>query len=234
MANKASTSYFIEIPEKLTFEFTKLISELDSLLEQVRILKAAFPSKRVHKAFEYMQELAKSNKNPSVDAISRLHTLIDEDGKLRAIIDSPWSDDNIAIRGYHPAPAENLEEILNAYVGFYCLNRVSDHPLLKAGGAYLNFELIHPFRDGNGRVGRLIAAFFEVEDVAWFELGDLVQGELESSHFYGEGEGDRFCWEGFFLSFDVVVGFFVLHGVFLLRDSIFENFCLFSFDPDVE
>ncbi|NGX37145.1 MAG: hypothetical protein K1000chlam2_00298 [Chlamydiae bacterium] len=154
MTEKADVSCFLEIPEKLTSQLTKQISELDDLVNQVSALKVvASPSLRVHTAFEFMLCLAKLNVACSVDSILKLHELIGKDGKIRG------TENNIAIRGYHPAPAENLEEILNAYVNIYSPKRSCEHPFLKIGGAYLSFALIHPFRDGNGRIGRLIAAW---------------------------------------------------------------------------
>ena len=39
------------------------------------------------------------------------------------------------------------------------LERLDDHPAVIAAIAQFVFEKIHPFADGNGRVGRLISSF---------------------------------------------------------------------------
>ena len=56
-----------------------------------------------------------------------------------------------------PPPPQQLEEILAQFERF--LHDESLPALLKIGMAHAQFETIHPFLDGNGRVGRLLIAF---------------------------------------------------------------------------
>jgi Fic family protein len=54
-----------------------------------------------------------------------------------------------------PPPPQNLDEALNAFEEYLHFNDDFD-PLVRAFLAHYQFEAIHPFRDGNGRVGRLL------------------------------------------------------------------------------
>lgn len=54
-----------------------------------------------------------------------------------------------------PPPPEHLDEALNSFEK-YLHSSDSYDPLVKAFLAHYQFEAIHPFRDGNGRVGRLL------------------------------------------------------------------------------
>jgi Fic family protein len=55
-----------------------------------------------------------------------------------------------------PPPPDRLMECLDAFEKFLH-QRPNDMPILiKAGLAHVQFETIHPFLDGNGRVGRLL------------------------------------------------------------------------------
>jgi Fic family protein len=53
-----------------------------------------------------------------------------------------------------PPPAEHVEGLLRDLVTF--INRTDLQPTLMAAAAHAQFETIHPFIDGNGRVGRCL------------------------------------------------------------------------------
>lgn len=61
-----------------------------------------------------------------------------------------------------PPPVPEMTEALGQLERF--LHAVDDlPPLVKIGLAHAQFETIHPFLDGNGRVGRLLITFFLVQ-----------------------------------------------------------------------
>jgi len=63
---------------------------------------------------------------------------------------------------YVPPPPERLWECLDAFEKF--LHAQGDlPPLIIIGAAHYQFEAIHPFIDGNGRVGRLLVVLLLVE-----------------------------------------------------------------------
>ncbi|HYB09261.1 MAG TPA: Fic/DOC family N-terminal domain-containing protein, partial [Alphaproteobacteria bacterium] len=55
-----------------------------------------------------------------------------------------------------PPPPDRLTECLDAFEKFLHLDDPQLPPLIKAGLAHVQFETIHPFLDGNGRLGRLL------------------------------------------------------------------------------
>ncbi len=57
---------------------------------------------------------------------------------------------------YVPPPADHLTECMGALEKFLHNDPVSTPALVKAGLAHVQFETIHPFLDGNGRLGRLL------------------------------------------------------------------------------
>ena len=58
-----------------------------------------------------------------------------------------------------PPPPDHLLECLGALEKFLHNDPVTTPPLIKAGLAHVQFETIHPFLDGNGRLGRLLITF---------------------------------------------------------------------------
>ena len=54
------------------------------------------------------------------------------------------------------APAEDVEDLLKELIDWYKKNNKKYPPLLLAALVHNQFENIHPFQDGNGRVGRLL------------------------------------------------------------------------------
>jgi len=57
---------------------------------------------------------------------------------------------------YVPPPADRLEDCMAALERFLHDKPFRTGPLVKAALAHVQFETIHPFLDGNGRVGRLL------------------------------------------------------------------------------
>lgn len=62
---------------------------------------------------------------------------------------------------YIPPPPHEMTESLGSFEKF--LHDRSLPPLVQAGLAHAHFEAIHPFLDGNGRVGRLLITLFLIE-----------------------------------------------------------------------
>jgi Fic family protein len=77
------------------------------------------------------------------------------------------------------AALDNLERFLHDEYGFTA-------PVIKAGLAHVQFETIHPFLDGNGRVGRLLVSLMLVVD------GVLSQPFLYLSLYFKEHRADYY------------------------------------------
>lgn len=67
----------------------------------------------------------------------------------------------IADASYVPPPPDRLMEVLGTWETF--LHDRSLPPLVHASLAHAQFEAIHPFLDGNGRVGRLLITLLLIE-----------------------------------------------------------------------
>jgi Fic family protein len=63
-----------------------------------------------------------------------------------------------------PPPASEVAECLKHFERFLHDEPNSTPPLVKAALAHVQFETIHPFLDGNGRVGRLLIALQLADD----------------------------------------------------------------------
>ncbi len=90
------------------------------------------------------------------DFIKKIHSFIlaniddDSAGQLRKI--------DVGIRGtmFEPPPAIFVEENMAGLITWYKKNLKKMHPVELAAIFHQKFEEIHPFKDGNGRVGREI------------------------------------------------------------------------------
>jgi Fic family protein len=62
-----------------------------------------------------------------------------------------------------PTPPHALDECLDGFERFLHAEDEGTPPLIRAGLAHVQFESIHPFLDGNGRLGRLLITLILVE-----------------------------------------------------------------------
>ena len=61
---------------------------------------------------------------------------------------------------YVPPAAENVEGLMENFVDYFNSTEDSQRPLVRAAIMHAQFETIHPFMDGNGRVGRILIPLF--------------------------------------------------------------------------
>ncbi len=105
-----------------------------------------------------------------------------------------------------PPPPENVQDCMAALERFIHADETPYPVLIKAALAHVQFETIHPFLDGNGRIGRLLIAFilhhsgalsspllylslyFKQHRTEYYRLLDLVRAE-----------GNWEAWLDFFL-----------------------------------
>jgi Fic family protein len=105
-----------------------------------------------------------------------------------------------------PAPPECLEEVVSDLAAF--IDRVDVAPLTQAAVAHAQFETIHPYPDGNGRIGRaLVYRSWAYRGVSTTINPPISRILVENREAYIDGltayrEGDADKWLRFF--FDVV------------------------------
>ena len=65
-----------------------------------------------------------------------------------------WIGEDRATAGFEGPPHRQVPKLMDDLVGFVARHDV--HPVVQAAIAHAQFETIHPYVDGNGRIGRLL------------------------------------------------------------------------------
>ena len=65
-----------------------------------------------------------------------------------------------------PPPPDKVPDLMSDLEKFIHADDLAEAPLIKAALVHVQFETIHPFLDGNGRLGRLLIALILVESEA--------------------------------------------------------------------
>jgi len=121
-------------------------------------------AKNVAKAVNYIME---TKENLSLELIKKLHKICFTGtksfaGKLRDVeVVVRTSRGDIVHSG---VPFRELDDHLNDLIEWYKGNKDKFRPLVLAAIIHNQFEHIHPFQDGNGRVGRLLLNFILIKN----------------------------------------------------------------------
>lgn len=115
------------------------------------------------KVIDFIDQQAESNQNVTEELIKQIHGLVvekilppDQAGQYRTKQVVIKNSQNGEVTFKPPIPVE-VPYLMKEFI--HWINRTTKddlHPLLKAGIAHHEFVRIHPFIDGNGRVGRSI------------------------------------------------------------------------------
>ncbi|MCX6791504.1 MAG: Fic family protein [Candidatus Gottesmanbacteria bacterium] len=94
------------------------------------------------------------------DTLKKLHSLVLRDisadaGHLRMEESAIYNQAGTAV--YLPPAPQDVRMLLDELCVY--VNMTKDAPAVAAGMAHIWFEKIHPFLDGNGRVGRLLSSY---------------------------------------------------------------------------
>ena len=121
----------------------------------------------IREVFNYVKalEFGLLNVNQVIDEkyICSLHKILLEGvrgrntnpGCFRSVQNYIGKEQNPETATFIPPPVEELPSLINNFVKY--INDVNDYPpLVKMALIHYQFETIHPFEDGNGRIGRLL------------------------------------------------------------------------------
>ncbi|PKL18209.1 MAG: cell filamentation protein Fic [Spirochaetae bacterium HGW-Spirochaetae-5] len=138
----------------LTESETKVVIE-DGLTIGGKPLRDHLEAQGHADAFEYMLDLA-VKKEISEEDILMLHRLFYR--KIDDINAGVYRKSQVFISGSkYPLPGpDKVPQMMKDFVKKTSDFRASEHPVIAAAKAHLEFVFIHPFVDGNGRVARLI------------------------------------------------------------------------------
>ena len=108
---------------------------------------------------------------------------------------------------YVPPSPLVMNDLLEQFIGFANIEDESIDPIVQAALIHSQFELIHPFDDGNGRIGRILIPLFLVRRGSIVSPSLYISGYLEAhretyyQHLENISEkGDWLGWIVFFLN----------------------------------
>ena len=156
---------------------TLTLEQVTDVINGKRVLAPLKDIKEVQNAYEIYERLDELNENSVKDLLlaHKIMTseLIKESGRFRSKNAGVYQGDKLIHMGTLP---EYIPELINNL--FLWLKNSKEHPLIKAAVFHYEFEFIHPFQDGNGRIGRLwhsliLSKWKKI--FAWLPVESLVQ-----------------------------------------------------------
>lgn len=116
------------------------------------------------KALEAALDLVQKQNFPIVSrVILSAHKILMSGGDGQKANPGQYRKQQVKVGKLTPPPANKIEELIADLEKFINSNN-SLPALIKAGLAHVQFETIHPFLDGNGRIGRLLIVLMLIQE----------------------------------------------------------------------
>jgi Fic family protein len=190
------------------------------LNDQIPVTKSEKEVKNYFAVLNTIFLMAKKKESLSTDLTKRLHHTLMKDiekkdlGEFRdgGVFVGHRTSTEIVVK--HNPPFHSKVEIEKALTELFTWVMGDDptHPLLKAGIMHHQFVYIHPFLDGNGRLARILTAYYlllkQYEVTRFFILDDYydIDRQLYSDTLHTadlpvgrQGSGDETEWLEYFL-----------------------------------
>ncbi len=171
---------------------TLTVEQVTALLNGKRILGTPAEIKEVKNAYEVYEQLLTFNPY-SVSDLLKAHgilmaELVNNAGHFRSGGVGVFKGSQVV---HMAPPAEFVPEHIGNLLSWY--QKSTAHPLIKSAVFHYEFEFIHPFADGNGRMGRLwhtllLAEWKEI--LAWIPVETLVK-ERQEEYYDALGKADK-------------------------------------------
>lgn len=171
---------------------TLTVEQITALLNGKRILGTPAEIKEVKNAYEVYEQLLTFNPY-SISDLLKAHGILMDDlvknaGHFRTGGVGVFKGSQVV---HMAPPAEFVHEHIGNLINWYL--KSTAHPLIKSAVFHYEFEFIHPFADGNGRMGRLwhtllLAQWKEI--LAWIPVETLVK-ERQEEYYEALGTADK-------------------------------------------
>ena len=181
------------IHSSLAIEHNSLsLDQVTAILDGKRVLGNPNEIKEVQNAYEAYELMLHLNP-ASVDDLLKAHKLmmkglVPENGRLRSGGVCVFDGERLI---HMAPPSEFVPEHIRNLFAWYQESEL--HPLIKSSVFHYEFEFIHPFADGNGRMGRmwhslLLGKWKEL--FFWLPIEDLIQSR-QQEYYDALGVADK-------------------------------------------
>lgn len=181
------------IHSSLAIEHNSLsLDQVTAILDGKRVLGNPNEIKEVQNAYEAYEMMLRLNPESVEDLLTAhklmMQGLVPENGKFRSGGVGVFDGDRLV----HMAPPAHLvPKLIQDLFDWYQNSEM--HPLIKSAVFYYEFEFIHPFQDGNGRMGRmwhslLLGQWKEL--FFWLPVEELIQSK-QAEYYDALGKSDK-------------------------------------------
>lgn len=171
---------------------TLSLEQVTAIIDGKRVLGNPNEIREVQNAYEAYELMLQLNPH-SVDDLLRAHRLmmqglVPENGQFRAKGVGIFDGDRLV---HMAPPAHFVPEHIHNLFDWYAHSEM--HPLIKSAIFHYEFEFIHPFSDGNGRIGRmwhslLLGQWKEL--FFWLPIEELIQNR-QQEYYNALGIADK-------------------------------------------
>lgn len=181
------------IHSSLAIEHNSLsLDQVTAILDGKRVLGNPNEIREVQNAYQAYELMLKLNPNSVEDLLTAhrlmMRGLVSENGRFRSGGVGVFDGDKLI---HMAPPAQFVPQQIQELFSWYTESEM--HPLIKSAIFHYEFEFIHPFQDGNGRMGRMwhILLLGQWKELFfWLPIEELIQSR-QKEYYDALGVADK-------------------------------------------